>query len=79
MENLTFDEAINKLEGILDQLEVEEGSEEETTMKLAEAEALKDYCQKLLEEERSAIEKLAEENGINLEELELELEEEENK
>ena len=78
MENLTFDEAISKLEGILDEIESGDLDTETSEVKLEEAEALKDYCQKLLEEEKAAIEKLAEENGISLEDLELELDEEEN-
>ena len=49
MEQMNFDEAMSKLEGILDNLEAngEQMNPEEVEAKIAEAEQLRDYCKAL--------------------------------
>ena len=83
MENLDFDTAISKLENILERLENDsELSTEETQALYEEAENLKNHCKSLLDKEKSEIVKIAEENGISLDELdfdEFDLEDDEEK
>ncbi|MBO4956395.1 MAG: hypothetical protein J6C50_00975 [Rickettsiales bacterium] len=79
MEQMNFDEAMSKLEGILDNLEAngEQMNPEEVEAKIAEAEQLRDYCKALLKKEREDLIKTAKENNIPLEELGLSEDEEE--
>lgn len=76
---MNFDEAMSKLEGILDNLEAngEQMNPEEVEAKIAEAEQLRDYCKVLLKKEREDLIKTAKENNIPLEELGLSEDEEE--
>jgi exonuclease VII small subunit len=74
IEGLTFDEAIDKLEKILENLGDSEKngfsmSNEEIEAQLEEAERLKNHCKKLLEKEREDIIRTAKENNIPLEEI----------
>ncbi|MDR1494728.1 MAG: hypothetical protein LBI29_01675 [Rickettsiales bacterium] len=69
---MDFNEASSKLESILDELEGDDAanfSPEEIDKKLKEAEALRDYCRKLLKKEKADIIKTAKENDIPLEEI----------
>lgn len=69
--NLNFDDAMSKMESILDELEnnSETLSPEEVEVKIKEAETLKEHCKQLLKEEKEDIIKTAKENNISLEEL----------
>ena len=70
MENLDFDTAIGKLEAILDKLNDEDKLSAEEIQKLyEEAEALKNHCKSLLDDEKSEIIRIANENNISLDEL----------
>lgn len=71
MEQLNFDDAMTKLEGILDDLESngESMDSEEAAKKLEEAEALKDYCKTLLKKEKEDLIRTAKENNISLDEI----------
>jgi exonuclease VII small subunit len=74
VDDLTFDEAIDKLEKILESLSDSEKngfnmSNEEIEVRLEEAERLKNHCKKLLEKEREDIIRTAKENNIPLEEI----------
>ena len=72
MENLDFDTAISRLENILDKLENDQNLSAEETQKLyEEAEQLKDHCKNLLSKEREEIVRVAKENNISLDELDL--------
>ena len=65
MENMTFDDAIAKLEGILDRLENEHNLSFEEQQKLyQEAEELKNHCRALLDKEKEEIFRIAKENNI---------------
>lgn len=66
-----FDEAMNKMQAILDDLEANSDNmtPEEIESKLKEAENLKEICKKLLKEEKEDIIRTAKENNISLEEL----------
>ncbi|MDR2760793.1 MAG: exodeoxyribonuclease VII small subunit [Rickettsiales bacterium] len=70
-ENLTFDEAIERLEVILSKLEKNgpSMSTEEVEKDLDEADRLKNHCKKLLEKEREEIIRTAKDNNIPLEEI----------
>ena len=71
MENLNFDEAATKLEGILDELEGDTSkfTQEEIEEKVKEAENLRNHCKELLKKEKEEIIKTAKENNIPLEEI----------
>lgn len=71
MEQLNFDEAMNKLETILDTLEAEGDKMDpnELEKKIGEAEALKNYCKDLLKKEKEEIIRTAKENDISLEDI----------
>ena len=71
MENLTFDEAMSKLESILNELESkgESLSTEEIEAKISEAEKLRDHCKELLKKEKEEIIRTAKENNIPLEDI----------
>ena len=71
MENLTFDEAMSKLESILNELESkgESLSTEEIEAKINEAEKLRDHCKELLKKEKEEIIRTARENNIPLEDI----------
>lgn len=71
MENLSFDEAMNKLESILDELESKGNSltTEEIESKIVEAEKLRDHCKELLKKEKEEIIKTARDNNISLDEI----------
>lgn len=72
MENMTFDDAIAKLEGILDKLENEHNLSFEEQQKLyQEAEELKNHCRALLDKEKEEIFRIAKENNISLDDLNL--------
>lgn len=72
MENLDFDTAIKKLETILDTLENNENLTPEEQQKLySEAEELKNHCRYLLDKEKEEIFRVAKENNISLDELDL--------
>ena len=76
IENMSFDEAISKLEKNLDLLEKNENIPNANEL-FEESLKLKNHCEKLLNEERANFEKVAKENGISLEELGLNEENEE--
>ncbi|MDR2777396.1 MAG: hypothetical protein LBB24_01340 [Rickettsiales bacterium] len=72
MDQMDFNEASTKLEGILDELESDDAANltpEEIDKKLKEAEQLRDYCRKLLKKEKADIIRTAKENDISLEEI----------
>jgi deoxyhypusine synthase len=75
VEDLTFDEAIERLENILDKLndtrneESSSMSDKEIEEQLNEAELLKNHCKKLLDKEKEDIIKTAKENNIPLEDI----------
>lgn len=70
MENLNFDQAMEQLEAILNELENSDNlSEEEINEKLQKAEELKNYCKGLLKAEKEEIIRVAKENNIPLEEI----------
>lgn len=78
MENLDFDTAIKKLETILDTLENNENLTPEEQQKLySEAEELKNHCRYLLDKEKEEIFRVAKENNISLDELDLDNEDDE--
>ena len=79
MEQLSFDEAMSKLETILDDLEAngEKMNPDEMENKISEAEKLKDYCSALLKKEKQDLIRTAKENNIPLEELGISEDEEE--
>lgn len=66
-----FDESMDKLQAILDDLEANSDNmtPEEIENKLKEAEELKEICKRLLKEEKEDIIRTAKENNIPLEEL----------
>ncbi|MDR1499320.1 MAG: hypothetical protein LBS34_03465 [Rickettsiales bacterium] len=71
--NLTFDDALSRLESLLDTIEegAKDGkiSEAEIDSKIEEAEKLRDYCKDLLRKEKEDIIRVAKENNIPLEEI----------
>lgn len=67
---LTFDEAMAKLEEKIKELESD--SSESSDKIYQEALELKEYCAKLLNEEREEIVKMAKQNGVELSDLGLE-------
>ena len=71
MEKMTFDQAMDKLEGILNNLEAnrETMNPDEVEDQLSEAEELRDYCKELLKQEKEELIRTAKENGISLEEI----------
>ena len=68
---MTFDQAMDKLEGILNNLEAnrETMNPDEVEEQLNEAEGLRDYCKELLRQEKEELIRTAKENGISLEEI----------
>ena len=68
---MTFDQAMDKLEGILNNLEAnrETMNPDEVEDQLSEAEELRDYCKELLKQEKEELIRTAKENGISLEEI----------
>jgi hypothetical protein len=77
MENLQFEEAMSKLESILDDLEKngDKMDQEELGNKINEADDLKNYCKTLLRKEKSDIISVAKENDIPLSEIGIDEEE----
>ena len=77
MENLSFDDAMAKLETILNDLESkgDGSSPEEIEAKISEAEQLRDHCKELLKQEKAEIIKTAKENNIPLSDIGLSEEE----
>lgn len=72
IESMDFDTAIARLEKILDSLENDADlSPEEQQQMYKEAEDLKNHCKKLLDKEKEEIFKIAKENNISLDELNL--------
>jgi exodeoxyribonuclease VII small subunit len=72
IKDLTFDEAMEELERILDKLEEEDDTdtpEEEIQDLYKRAIDLKEYCSVLLDKERESIIKIANENDIPLDEI----------
>ena len=69
--NLTFEEAMKKLEDLLNVLENKGDSlsSEEIEAKISEAEALRDHCKELLKKEKAEIIKTAKENNIPLKDI----------
>ena len=69
--NLTFEEAMARLEELLNELENKGDSlsSEEIEAKISEAEALRDHCKELLKKEKAEIIKTAKENNIPLKDI----------
>ena len=74
---MDFETAMAELEKIVEQLEDESISAEKATELYETGTKLKEHCQKILDGERTKIEKIAKENGIDLKEIEKEIKEEE--
>ncbi len=76
---MSFDEAMSKLEDILDDLEAnsDKMDPDEVEKKIEEAEKLKSYCSELLKKEKRELIKTAKDNNIPLEEIGISEDEEE--
>lgn len=68
---MTFDQAMDKLEGILNNLETnrETMNPDEVEEQLNEAEELRNYCKELLKQEKEELIRTAKDNGISPEEI----------
>lgn len=68
---MTFDQAMDKLEKILNNLEAnrETMNPDEVEEQLNKAEELRDYCKDLLRQEKEELIRTAKENGISLDEI----------
>lgn len=71
IKSLTFEDAMKKLEDLLNELENKGDSlsSEEIEAKISEAEALRDHCKELLKKEKAEIIKTAKENNIPLKDI----------
>jgi exodeoxyribonuclease VII small subunit len=67
--NLSFKQAFEELQKILQKLETKEYNIEEITELYKNGLELKKYCSDILEKEKSKIKIIAEKNGVSLEEL----------
>jgi len=77
IKSMDFDVAMSELEEIVNKLEDAEIPVEKATKLYERGAKLKEHCQKILDEERTKIHKIATENGIDLKEIEKEIDEEE--
>jgi len=75
IEKLSFKEALNELQNILQKLEEKEYDLEKMTKLYEKGLELKKYCSNILDKEKTKIRIIAEKNGVSLEELGLEDEE----
>jgi len=72
---IDFDTAMSELETIVNELESGNLPVEKATKLYEKGAKLKERCQQILEEERTKINEIANQNGIDLKEIEKEFEE----
>ena len=68
---MSFEDTVKQLEDILELLEKEDLTEEQTKKYLDKADELKQQCADLLTAEKNEIMKIAKENNISMDELDL--------
>lgn len=67
VEDLTYEQALNELERIIQDLEADEHTLEETLSMFERGQALAQYCAKLLEEAELKIQELSGDNLVDFE------------
>jgi exodeoxyribonuclease VII small subunit len=67
IEDLTYEQALNELERIIQDLEADEHTLEETLSMFERGQALAQYCAKLLEEAELKIQELSGDNLVDFE------------
>jgi len=72
VKDLSFKEAFEKLQNVLQKLETKDYNIEEMTKLYEKGLELKKYCSNILNREKKKIKVIAEKNGVSLEEIGLE-------